>query len=260
VPVDRALQVDLGKFTTPMGFEDNKSLTNWSYSRSLLYSWAEPSLHTGLRVTSRLTNGVAASLFWVNGWNSIVIDGSDMRTFAGAVSWTPADGLAVVAANMTGLEHPPTRPTAALSLRTLVATYVLYQPAKPLALALAADYGHDRVDRGADWWGAAGYARFETLPWLAVAVRGELFADPSGFMTGTSQRVAEATTTLEVHGSARRLRVLARLEYRHDQSSAQVFETGTPASRNRQDTLTLALLAAFRSSDRPPSERRSGLP
>jgi hypothetical protein len=90
VPLRREVQVDVGRFSTPVGLEDNESLYNWNYSRSLLFSWAEPSLHTGQRLSCQATDQLAVSLFWVNGWKSVVVDDSDMRTFAGAVSWTPS--------------------------------------------------------------------------------------------------------------------------------------------------------------------------
>jgi hypothetical protein len=49
LPLAREVELDVGRFATPVGLEDNESLTNWNYGRSLLYTWAEPSLHTGLR-------------------------------------------------------------------------------------------------------------------------------------------------------------------------------------------------------------------
>jgi hypothetical protein len=250
VPVKPKLEVDVGRFATPMGFEDNESLSNWPYSRSLLYSWAEPSLHTGLRLSCQATDTLAFSAFWVNGWNSIVVDGNDMRTLAAAGAWALAPGIAVIVVDMAGPERPPTQLSGALSFRNLLAAYGTYEATKQLSFALAFDYGNDRANGGVDWWGTAGYARLQARPWLAGALRAEYYADPSGFMTGTPQRVGEVTTTLEVQRVTERLRLVARLEYRHDQSSALVFDSAIPAVReSRQDTLTLALLAAFRSSD-----------
>jgi hypothetical protein len=95
------------------------------------------------------------------------------------------------------------------------------------------------------WWGVAGALRVEGPPWLAGALRAEYFADPSGFMTGTPERVAEATATAEVRADPGRGRWLGRLEYRHDQSTAPVFDAAAPASRRRQDTLTFALIVAL---------------
>ena len=133
---------------------------------------------------------------------------------------------------------------------TTSAAYGTYEATKQLSFALAFDYGNDRANGGVDWWGTAGYARIQARPWLAGALRAEYYADPSGFMTGTPQRVGEVTTTLEVQRVTERLRLVARLEYRHDQSSAFVFDTAVPTVRqSQQDTLTLALLAAFRSSE-----------
>ena len=250
VPVKPELEIDVGRFATPMGVEDNESLSNWLYSRSLLYSWAEPSLHTGLRLSCQATDTLAFSAFWVNGWNSIVIDGNDMRTLAGGGAWTLAPGLALVVVDMAGPERPPTELSGTLSFRNLLAAYGTYEATERLSFALAFDYGNDRANGGVDWWGTAGYARIQARPWLAGALRAEYYADPSGFMTGTPQRVGEVTTTLEVERATDRLRLLARLEYRHDQSSAPVFDSALPAVReSRQDTLTLALLAAFRASN-----------
>jgi len=249
VPARPEIQIDVGRFSTPMGLEDNESLSNWNYARSLLYSWAEPALHTGVRLSCQATEDLAFSAFWVNGWNSVVIDGNDMRTFAGAGSWTPSPGLGVTVVDMAGPEHPPTQLGGALSFRNLLTAYGSYQLTKPLSIALALDHGNDRANGGVDWWGTAGYARVQARPWLAAAFRAEYLADPAGFTTGTRQRVGEVTTTLEVQRATDRLQMLARLEYRHDQSSAQVFDSASPAvHRSHQDTLTLALLVAFRAS------------
>jgi hypothetical protein len=237
--------VDVGRFATPVGLEDNESLANWNYGRSLLYSWAEPSLHTGLRLSCQVAKPLGLSLFWVNGWNSIIVDGSDMRTFAGAASFTPVDDLVLVLVDMAGLEHPPTDLAGPLAFRNLVDAYVIYGPTGPASFAITADYGHDRASGGVHWWGASWYGRVQVRPWLAGALRGEILSDPSGFVTGTPQLLGEVTTTAEVRGTAGRLRLTGRLEVRRDESSAHPFDGPIPASRSHQDTLTAALLAAF---------------
>ena len=245
LPLKREIQLDVGRFSTPVGLEDNESLTNWSYSRSLLYSWAEPSLHAGLRLSCQATKSLAVSLFWVNGWNSIFVDGNNMRTFAAAASWKPLAGLAVVAVYMGGLEHPPTQLGGALSFRNMLAAYIVYEATQQALFALAVDYGDDRAGGGRTWWGVAGYARFSARRWLAATFRGEYLADPDGFITGASQNLAETTATLELRTKRGAAQLVARLEYRHDQSDRSVFTSTAPMTRSNQDTLTLALLAAF---------------
>jgi hypothetical protein len=245
VPLKREIQVELGRFSTPVGLEDNESLPNWNYSRSLLFSWAEPSLHTGLRLSCQATDKVAVSLFWVNGWNSVFLDGSAMRTFGAAATWKPIDKLELVLVYMGGLEHPPTQLEGPLAFRNVIDAYATYAATKRLSFAFTVDYGNDRAAGGVSWWGISGYARVEARRWLALALRGEFLSDASGFITGTPQRLAEVTTTVELQGKTGRLRLIARLEYRHDQSNALAFTGRVPATLSYQDTLTLALLAAF---------------
>jgi hypothetical protein len=245
LPVRRPIQLDVGRFATPVGLEDNESLTNWTYSRSLLYSWAEPALHAGLRLSCQATDTLAVSLFWVNGWNSVFVDGSDMRSFAAAATWRPSDRFTLILVYMAGLEHPPAHLSGPLSFRNMLSGSIVYAPRKGLSFALAVDYANDRAQGGVTWWGVSGYARLQARPWLAGTLRGEYLADPDGFVTGVGQRLAEATATVELQGKTGRLRIVGRLEVRHDQSSARVFDGAIPTTLRQQDTVTLGLLAAF---------------
>jgi hypothetical protein len=244
-PLEHPLMIDVGKFGTPVGLEDNESLNAWNDSRSLIYTWAEPSLHTGLRLSCKLTDTLDASAFWVNGWDAGLLDGSDMRTWAGAITWRPTPSVEVSFVDMAGLERPPTHLSGPLSFRNVVDASVAYKTTEWLSLAASADHVVDQGAGGVDWWGAAGYARAQALYWLAFAVRGEYLADPSGFGTGTPQKLVEGTATLELLHKIERLRFLARLEYRHDRSTAHPFDAAVPASRATMDTFTAAGLVAF---------------
>lgn len=245
VPVGRGLELDVGKFSTPVGLEDNESVSNWNYSRSFLYSWAEPSLHVGARATYQVSDRLSLGLFWLNGWNSNVVGGDGLRSFAGAVSYRPSKRWELVLVYLGGLERPPMQLNGTLSFRDVVSAYVTYKPIERVLFSLALDYGNDLAAGGVNWWGIAGYARVQARSWLAAALRGEYLDDPDGFITGTRQQLAEATVTLEAEHQAGRARLLARLEYRHDQSSRRPFEGAQPDTRSAQDTITLALAATF---------------
>jgi hypothetical protein len=245
LPLPREVELDVGKFGTPVGLEDNESLTNWNYARSLLYSWAEPALHTGLRVTCRLGPQLAASLFWVNGWNSVIVGGNGMRTFAGAATIQVSDQIEMVLVTMAGPERPPTALADPLAFRVIADASVVYVPLPAASFALTADYAHDRSNGGVDWWGAAWYAHLEAPRWLAATLRGEVLSDPQGFITGAPQLLTELTATGEVRGTAGRLRLVGRLEFRRDLSNALVFDGRVPASLVHQETLTAAFLAAL---------------
>jgi hypothetical protein len=87
----------------------------------------------------------------------------------------------------------------------------------------------------ASWQGAAQYLVYDWTPALETATRAEFFQDKDGARTnGTAQTVWEITQTLsykipEVTG------LVARLEYRHDNSNQRAF-----TNNNRIDPITLS--------------------
>lgn len=242
-----ALALDVGKFETPVGFEDNESPTNWEYSRSMLFTLAEPTYHTGLRATWVAAEGLGLSAMWLNGWNTNVVDGDGMRSFAAAATWRsraaaalPVELALVYAA---GLERAPTQlEVPVLGFRNELDAYAVVAPRPWLQVAATTDFGTDSHGGGVTWWGASAYLRLHVLPWLATALRGEHLDDGDGFLTGTRQRMAGATWTLEAHDDVGDVAVRAWIEYRRDQSDEHVFG-GAPSLH--QDTWTLALSASF---------------
>jgi hypothetical protein len=238
-----ALEVDAGKFSTPVGFEDNESIANWNYSRSLLFTLAEPTYHTGLRATYGQREGFAASAFWLNGWNTNIGAGNGMRSFAAAATWRgkgddPTQATVVYAA---GPERAPTQladPTE--SFRQELDAYVSTTLWDHLDMAATFDGGTDTRDGGVTWWGVAGYLRYRFTSWLALAARGEYLSDTNGFLTGVSQRLAGTTCTLQAKYDAEFLRLYGWLEYRRDHSDMPVFPSQATQLVSHQDTLTIA--------------------
>jgi hypothetical protein len=234
--VTRCLSIDAGKFDTPLGLEDNEGLDNWNYSRSLIFTWDEPSLHTGVRATYVVSPELAVAAFWLNGWDANVVGGTDMRSYAATARWKPTDAIEVVAVYAGGLERGLVDP-ATLAIRNTLDAYVTYSITKSLALAASGDVAIDQFE------GAAAYARYAALDWLAGAVRAERFGDPRGLSTGTPQALDEVTATLEGRGVVRGVTMVGRLEYRHDWSNAEVFDHAGALERTQQ-TLTLSLIAS----------------
>src|SRR5262245_29773200 len=98
------LQLDAGKFVTPLGAEVIESKDNWNYSRSLLFSLAIPYYHVGVRAAYPVTDKVSLSAFAVNGWNNGSENNSG-KTFALGATLKPTSALSVVATYMTGPEQ-----------------------------------------------------------------------------------------------------------------------------------------------------------
>ena len=64
------VQWDAGKFVTPMVAEVIESQDNWNYTRSILFGYAIPFYHVGLRGTLPINEKVSLGAQLVNGWNN----------------------------------------------------------------------------------------------------------------------------------------------------------------------------------------------
>jgi hypothetical protein len=235
-PLGGGLQLDVGKFVTPLGAEVIEARDNWNYSRSLLFALAVPYYHAGLRATWSVRPGVTAAAFFVNGWNNGV-DNNGGKTVGLQASVKPHPRLSLVQSVMAGPEQADDDSTRLLS--DTVATWTV-TPAVSVMANL--DYGRDRIGgERVSWSGVALGARAQVHPLWAVGARVERLRDGHGFMTGAAQTLHEVTLTGE-HRAAEAL--LVRLEYRRDLSDRQFF-TGRTGARRSQDTLVIGIVYAF---------------
>jgi hypothetical protein len=236
-PVGKGLQIDFGKFVTPLGFEVIKTKDDWNYSRSLLFTLAIPFYHMGVRATYNVNDKVALAGYVVNGWNNTVTN-IDKKTVIGQVTVKPTSALALTETYIGGPQLPNTT-----DWRHVADTIATFNITSKVSVAGNYDFGEDR-ESGARvrWQGVAGYARFQPTDWFAVAPRWEYFDDRDGFTSGAAQKMKEFTLTGEFkHKDG----VIARLEYRHDYSDIPFYLKNTSDFRNRQNTFTVGLLYAF---------------
>jgi hypothetical protein len=239
-PVGAGLQFDLGKFATPAGAEVIESKDDWNYSRGLLFTYAVPYDHFGLRAKYALGAKYSVTALLVNGWNN-VIDNNGGKTAGVSFAWNPNRAFGVT---QTYLEGPEQNGIA--SRRQLTDTVATWTPSSKLSLMANLDYGRgDRSATGiAVWRGVAGYTRYTFLPKTSVAARYEWFADPSGFTTGTAQILQSQTMTLE------RLlgpHFITRLEFRRDRSSETLVLGSRP--RSTQPTIEVGVIYTFDSKE-----------
>lgn len=228
--------IEAGKFVTHMGFEVIESKDNWNYSRSLLFAFAIPYYHSGVRISHTHEN------FWLtgyvyNGWNNVTEDNSG-KTFGAQLGLTPIKGLTIIQ-NWIGGPEPVGES------RHVLDTVVIFSPIDMLSLGLNYDYGWLKTSTAGDaiWSGVAAYARIAPTDRLAFIPRFEWYDDKAGFTTGTTQIVKEFTLTAE-HKCSDNL--LTRLEYRSDWSTVDFFNSDTGAANtDTQDTITLGLVYSF---------------
>ena len=234
------VQWDFGKFVTPMGAEVVPSQDNWNYSRSILFGYAIPFYHLGLRATYAATPKVTLGAMLVNGWNN-ASEINDNKTVHLSVTLKPNASLTWVGNYMVGKE------TAGSSEnRQLFDTTLSVAATSKFSLMANFDYGKEGTAPGAGGvvGGIAAYAKFQARPSWALVGRYEYLDDTKGgFMTlGTKGQSLTVTSDHLVAGGLR-----ARLEYRTDFANEAVFpqDGGPDKKRKSQTTLTVGLVCAF---------------
>ena len=237
------LTLDAGKFVTGHGFEVIESKDNWNYSRSVLFAWAIPYYHSGLRATYTVDDKLSLMGCVVNGWNTNIEEGNSMTSACVQAIYKPVAPLALYVNYMVGREH--LLGVEELTVRHIVDVSASYAVNDKLSVAINGDYGRDAANGGVSWAGVAGYGRYQILPNLAAAARVEYFSDSDAFMTGVEQTIMEGTATVEVTGKLGPTSVMGRLEYRHDRSDADYFDGTMPTSTKAQNTLVLAGITSF---------------
>ena len=233
----KGFEADFGQFVTSAGAETIESKDNWNYSRSLLFEWAIPYYHFGLRTAMPIGSHFTAGFQLVNGWNNLVDNNSGKTLgFVGNVTekkftWSNTFYSGPENANTTK------------GWREMYDTVLLLTPSDKANFYINYDYGRNAfpTSGSAVWTGIAGAAHFQVNGWFALSPRAEWFSDRNGFFTGTAQNLKEVTMTAE--GKMAR-GLLARLEYREDWSDKCFFERGsTPGGFQRQATAMLGIIA-----------------
>src|SRR5574337_99509 len=128
-PVAKGLQLDFGKFVTPHGAEVIETKDNWNYSRGLLFTYAIPFYHFGMRGKYTFNDKYSLAAYVVNGWNNIV-DNNTGKTLGMTWGWTPTKKLSLTQNYMVGPEATGTNS----HWRQLTDTVVSYSPTGKLSL------------------------------------------------------------------------------------------------------------------------------
>jgi putative OmpL-like beta-barrel porin-2 len=243
-PIGKGLQVDAGKFVTPHGAEVIETKDDFNYSRGILFSYAIPYYHYGLRAKYSFSDKYSVTGFMVNGWNDIY-DNNTGKTYGVTLGWNPTKKISIAQGYMAG---PETSGTNA-HWRQLSDTVVTYSPTSRLTTMFNVDYGRgDRVvgiPTPVFWAGIAGYVKYAFNDRYALATRYEYYNDHDGFTTSTAQHLNEFTGTLQ-RTVAHHL--ITRLEFRHDMSNRPVFTKGTTPVLG-QNTMAAGLVYAFDSRE-----------
>jgi hypothetical protein len=237
----RGLEVDAGKFVTAAGAEVIESNQNWNYSRSLLFAWAIPYYHFGIRTSLPIGNHLTVGVQLVNGWNAVENTRGTGKTIgvSGTYAWQRVTWTNVY---YGGLRTDGVN----CGRRHLYDTSLQVRATDRLSYYVNFDYGHasNFATGPQQWTGIAVAARRTIGKSYAVASRMEWFDDVNGFTTGRPQAIKEATLTGEFRVTNR---LLNRLEVRDDWSNQRFCKRADTGARN-QPTILAALIVYFGSN------------
>ncbi|HUZ45335.1 MAG TPA: porin [Terriglobia bacterium] len=240
-PIGKGLQIDFGKFVTPAGAEVIESAPDWNYSRGILFGYAIPFYHFGVRAAYTFNPKVTLTGFLVNGWNDIVAPNTG-KTYGFSVAYTPNSKVSLTQNYLGGPQMANTNS----HWRHLTDTVLQINVTPKLSLLENFDYGAGDLPVGfvntVHWTGIATYARYAFNNKYAFAVRYEYYDDHDGFTTGTPQHINEYTATLERTFAEH---FITRAEFRRDMSNEPFFPRGVDGLSKNQNTVDIGLMYVF---------------
>jgi hypothetical protein len=253
-PKAKGFDMDFGKFVTSAGAEVIESMNNWNYSRSILFAYAIPYYHFGLRTSMPVSKTETIGVQVVNGWNNVTSDNGGVT-----VGFTSAYVKPKYTWDLNVYTGPSNYNTQT-GYKNLIDSTLLLTPNAKFNAYINYDYGQTRdaspsATPGGDgalnhWQGVAGAAHYQFSGTQALAGRYEYYSDPNGYTTGSNdgdgdligQDVQEFTATYEYKWAAG---LLTRIEYRRDWSDIPFFDKGNSNKVDAQSTVTAAFVAFF---------------
>jgi hypothetical protein len=208
-----------GKFTTLAGAEliDSRGLP--VYSRSILFGYALPFTHTGVRATFAPNKSFSFTVGANNGWDQMK-DTNDNKTLELGMAITPMSGkISLLASYYSGKEGP----LGFTGTRDLLDVVLSITPNDKLGIIFNYDDGSQKTPFGGpsqDWNGWAGYVKYKFNDSWGFLFRTESFDDKDGYRTGVVQKWKESTVAFTASPTAS---AEIRLEARFDKSDNNTF-------------------------------------
>ncbi|WP_372522937.1 outer membrane beta-barrel protein [Sulfuricaulis sp.] len=259
-----SLMVIGGKYVTLSGAEVIKSPANLNFSRSILFGYAIPFTHTGVRAYFTPSgSAVAPDGKWTfiagvnNGWDvqsesqqGLAADGSQAvgKTLELGANGNITKAISLAAVYYGGNESAGAFETGERKLLDLVATF---NATDKLSFTLNYDTAEqDKALTGgnkAKWSGLAGYVNYVLSDTWRVAFRAESFDDKDGFRTGVNlgsggQKWKESTVTL---ANTPAKNVELRAELRTDSSNESSFKQTDGSTKKDQHSAALEAIYKF---------------
>jgi hypothetical protein len=198
----------VGKFVTHSGQEVIKRRDNSNFSSSILFGFAIPFTHTGIRATYKPVDTLTLILGANEGWDTIESKNGGTTTELGW-EWVPTKAFSFFGSIYNGKEKIFNYPTTAFSAsdtgtRNLIDLVFTFNVSDALSLVLNYDIGSQEnapllsgKTGAATWGGWAGYANYTINDSWRTSLRVESFNDSDGYRSTVEPGKTEGPTWSE---------------------------------------------------------------
>jgi hypothetical protein len=228
--------IEAGKWVTPFGAEVIEAGDNWLHGRGLLFTWAVPRYHAGIRVTHEFKGGSSITGHANNGWNAVGETGrgpsvglSFTKVFAPNLRWT-TNLMSGEEASMTGTDE----------MLHLVDFVIGFEPTARWSTSF--DVNMAKQD-DAHWYGLSAMGRFQFNERDSIAFRGEFLDDDGGRAFGAPMTACSATVGYK---ATLPLGFAISAEARHDSTDSAIFPNDDGKKfEGHQDTVMVGVTYKF---------------
>jgi len=237
-----AFTVDAGRFVTPAGFEVYEAKDNWLYTKGLIFNFALPIAHEGVRVGFGLTPELTLTGYLVNGGDNFSNDlggsGSPYKTVA--LNGVYLKDATTLAATLFYSSIPTGLTGGATGKSAFLADVVFTQGLGSVSFNLSGDYGsayNVALDKDSTYYALGVSGKLALSEPLAVVGRFEYLSDEDGVHTLASP--AKSLISLTAGASyAVGSNASLRAELRYDKADENVY-------RSAKDSIVTAHLGAI---------------
>ena len=246
-----------GKYVTLAGAEVIASPSNPNFSRSILFGFAIPFTHTGLRATFAPTDALTLVLGLTNGWDDLK-DTNSSKTVELGATFAPVKAFSIAAAGYFGKERVGGLVGSGTEgERSLIDVVATWNISDALTLIVNGDWGqqdnlgeyltslgvYGGPNYNAKWDGVAGYLNYTVSDNWKLSLRAEYFDDKDGYRTGVIQKWKEITGTIAYLPTKH---AELRLELRGDNSDVSSFSKSDGADTAKgQESIAVQALYKF---------------
>lgn len=234
------VELNLGMFLSPFGYESLESWKNPNYTISALYVYGQPNWHMGLRATWQITESLSAMGLVVNGMNNISETQqrqglAQTPTVGGSVTYEVDSMLSFALGGLLPVDGATHDDAGFDGFADFVTTVELAE----LTAALNVDYifTRDGAPDGSNrhFIGFSLTAGFSFNPMFRIAARGEYLRDDADYDGKEVWNLWAGTLTLDVRPVPGNDHLIVRWENRWERSNQRIFGKNSRGSEDSDD-------------------------